>query len=296
MKIGLVVTKNTPAGYVLIGSCAEVLKKLGIQITIISNNKEAQRIDLLDLVVQVCWFSPNVTKSHQSSLRYIVLEKCQKFRKNILVFDASFTGHKHYYAVSINGIKGYGTYLGNHEDDLRWKKLDLNLSDYRKTGRYIVILGQTRYGTSTYDINVFDEYDEAIRKLLKVSKYAILFRHHPKVFKKRAEIYKNSHIQFAHHEPLEQVLKNTYAAVYYNTNASIFALIYGIPIFSLSQSGIAFEVSNKNLNNINSPKYFDRELFFNKIAYWQWSLDEIKDGTFWKYILKYEDELCNFIK
>jgi hypothetical protein len=52
----------------------------------------------------------------------------------------------------------------------------------------------------------------------------------------------------------------------------------GIPVFT-GQSSLAWDMSMKSLTNINNPLMPDREQWLNNLAYTEWSVPEISQGT-----------------
>jgi hypothetical protein len=49
---------------------------------------------------------------------------------------------------------------------------------------------------------------------------------------------------------------------------------------------MAYEVSSKNLSDIENPFRGDKKEWANKIAHCQWSLEEFKSGECWAHIKK----------
>lgn len=80
--------------------------------------------------------------------------------------------------------------------------------------------------------------------------------------------------------PIEHALKNARALVCHHGNPTVAALAMGVPIFMNGTIGAASHFASFDFKNINEPvRPEGREKFFNNIAYWQWSVDEIKSGA-----------------
>jgi len=62
------------------------------------------------------------------------------------------------------------------------------------------------------------------------------------------------------------------------------AVIEGIPSFVFSKRSVAWNVTNHDLSEINNPKTFNREQWFNDLAYTQWNLEEIERGLPFKHL------------
>lgn len=81
-------------------------------------------------------------------------------------------------------------------------------------------------------------------------------------------------------EPLGSVLNGAWALVTRHSNVAVDALMAGIPCFSWY--GVGSVLSSQDLEKIEAPIYPEgREQWAADVAYCQWTLDEMRDGTVW---------------
>jgi len=81
-----------------------------------------------------------------------------------------------------------------------------------------------------------------------------------------------------------------YATVCLNSIAALESVLYGIPAF-VSVPCAASPLANTDLNNLQNPFFPDKHIIekqCHNIAYGQFSVDEIRNGTAWNLIKKYE--------
>ena len=81
-------------------------------------------------------------------------------------------------------------------------------------------------------------------------------------------------------------LDNAYAVVTLQSIAATEAVLYGIRAFSL-ESNAAMPLSKTNIKEIETPFYPDKDLVYKwacHLAYGQFHIDELKDGTAWRII------------
>jgi hypothetical protein len=81
-----------------------------------------------------------------------------------------------------------------------------------------------------------------------------------------------------------------YATVAFNSIAALESVLYGIPAF-VSVPCAASPLANTDLSKLSSPFFPDKDLIqkqCNNIAYGQFNLEEITNGTAWKILKKYE--------
>ena len=140
-------------------------------------------------------------------------------------------------------------------------------------------------------LDVMDWCNKTIKRIRKFSTRPIVVRAHPgdskakhylKIHQAGARVSTNKHI-------LDD-FKNCWAVVTYNSSPGVAAAIEGLPVFvtdpnpNISQ---ASAVANTNLKNIESPKFFDRQEWVEKLAMSHWNFDEVSSGDAWRHIRNY---------
>lgn len=73
-----------------------------------------------------------------------------------------------------------------------------------------------------------------------------------------------------------------YATVTYNSNTMIASLANGVPIFCDPNNCAAAPISETDFTKIETPQYGDRMALYSSLAYNNWSLKEMSDGTAWR--------------
>ena len=87
----------------------------------------------------------------------------------------------------------------------------------------------------------------------------------------------------------KETLKHTWAVINYSSNPAMVAVFNGIPVF-VSEQSLCYDVGNISLNKINNPVMPDRNNWANKLAYTEWTTEEIKQGLPWARIKKRLEE------
>jgi len=78
------------------------------------------------------------------------------------------------------------------------------------------------------------------------------------------------------------VLDTAYATVAYNSNAAIESLVAGVPVIAAGPT--AARPIAWTFEDLEDPFYPDRDPLFRMLAYHQFTLAEMKDGTAWQII------------
>ena len=73
-----------------------------------------------------------------------------------------------------------------------------------------------------------------------------------------------------------------HAMVTYNSNTMIASLTNGVPVFCDATNSAAAPISETDFTKIETPKYGDRIALFSSLAYNNWTLDEMANGTAWR--------------
>lgn len=83
--------------------------------------------------------------------------------------------------------------------------------------------------------------------------------------------------------PIAEQLKNCHAVVVYASNASVDAVLNGVPVFNLGPA-VTTPIGLQDLRKIETPIYPERQPFFNSLAYAQFTIEEFENGFAWKTI------------
>ena len=73
-----------------------------------------------------------------------------------------------------------------------------------------------------------------------------------------------------------------YAMVTYNSNTMIASLTEGVPVFCDPLNSAAAPISETNFTKIETPNYGDRVALFSSLAYNNFTMQEMSDGTAWR--------------
>ena len=73
-----------------------------------------------------------------------------------------------------------------------------------------------------------------------------------------------------------------HATVTYNSNTMVASLTNGVPVFCDSENSAAAPISETDFTKIETPRYGDRIALFSSLAYNNWTMQEMADGTAWR--------------
>lgn len=181
-----------------------------------------------------------------------------------------------YYKISLNGQHPAKYIMEEDLPDDRYRSTKgPAIQPWRTGGKVIVLAGM---GTKAAIQNGYKpgEWEwKTVQLIKKQTDMPIVYRPKPKT--EVPTISDTIHDDTS--RPLEETLRDAALLVCHHGNPTVTALAMGIPIFMNGPIGAASHFASWDMKNINAPIRPDgREKFFNNIAYWQWSVDEIKSG------------------
>ena len=84
---------------------------------------------------------------------------------------------------------------------------------------------------------------------------------------------------------LVQDLKNAWAAVFYNSSASVAAVLAGIPVFATDDDCVAWRMANPDLAQIENPIMPAREQWLYDLSAAHWTDAESRKGAIYRHFL-----------
>ena len=223
-----------------------------------------------------------------------IWSECQAKNKPVVVLEIGGIKRNETFKIGINGINREADFANQTFDGERWKKLNIELKPWRSTGDTIIICGQhhrSHQWRNNPTMNLW--FEQQINEIRKHTNRPILVRPHPRnPVGLDTSKWKNVSCKLPKRDyntiddtDFKETLKHAWAVINYSSNPAMMAVFNGVPVFVSSQS-LCYEVGNTNLNSINKPSMPDRNNWANKLAYTEWTTDEIKQGLPWERIKK----------
>ena len=183
-------------------------------------------------------------------------------------------GHQ-LYAISVHGHNGSGRWPGAGvgapaDYGARWRGLGLELKPWRAAGEHVLVCPNRSFGTKVMAMP--QGWDQAaIKALRKYTKRPIRLRPHP-----------NGN---AENPPLLADLERCWAVVVWASSAGVKALLAGVPVIALAPHWICKAAASADVSTIESPAMPAREPVFERLAWAQWTVEEIARGEPFRHLL-----------
>ena len=213
-------------------------------------------------------------------LKHKIMKQCWEDNRDFYYMDSGYLGN-YKSAINPNGWKWFHRIVKNnlqHEKIIdrpedRWRKLQYTIPAWKKDGRNILVVMPSDKPAKFYGINMDDWRQNVIDTISQHTDRPIVIRE---------KASRPERIQKTIYEELD----NTYAVVTLQSIAATEAILYGVPTFSL-EANAALPLSSNDLTKIETPFYPDKDLVYKwacHLAYGQFHIDELKDGTAWRII------------
>lgn len=197
----------------------------------------------------------------------------RKQGKDVIIMERGYLGDRfHWTSLAWNGLNGRATFPEYPADSSRFEK-HFSMQPWKQGGDYVLIAGQVPGDASLQGINLMPWYTDAARKAREAYGLPVLFRPHPQV---AARGYKQKP---GHTEPstgtLAEALAGAAVVITWNSNTGVDSVLAGVPTVTGDEGSMAREVTGHEIGEMVRP---DREAWAHRLAWRQWTMDEIVSG------------------
>jgi len=222
-----------------------------------------------------------------------IFEKCRKQGSPVLVLEVGGISRGETWKVALNGVNNEAIWGDYSWDGLkRAHELGLTLRPWRSFGNHILICGQHEKSHQWRGMPPMSEWlRQTITTIRQYSDRQIIVRPHPRceavnigndfenVIKQTPQKVANSYDNF------DMQFGNAWATISWNSNPGIQSIIAGIPAYT-GPSSLAYEVSMKDLSQIEEPRLPQREQWLSKYSHTEFTISEIAEGIPFRNLLK----------
>ena len=304
------------ASWDLLKHMAEGIKACGDEPVIVNENMTGQwQKDEMEPHTKIgCMFGYGGSKQmhHTKGRRRDLVERAKKKGIYIITFDGgilssfgnTITNPNHHWRVALYSPMNNGNFLSDNSPPDRWEKMkklwNIKYEPWRRSNPDdpILFVLQPSDNWSMNELDPIEWFKDVYKKIRPLTKRKFIVRPHPNhvaAMEKRIDEFPKDGVEvvigqkfFSGDEKkyyrfdFQKAITNCHAVITHNSTASIDSCVRGIPTFVTSDLAICWPVANTNLEDIENPKYPDRDQWVNDIGYKQWTEKEIRDGTVFK--------------
>jgi len=244
------------------------------------------------LAVILGWVGTKIRGAH-IQLRRDVIDH-QRVSKNLIMpIDGScfkfVDDHSQFLRYSLDGVfYNRDRYANANSTVSKWNQiqqtLGLQLEPWRAQGDHVLVCLQRDGGWSMKGTDMTAWTVSTVRRLRELTSRPIVIRAHPK---HRVDLSALSDLtgvrQSLHGTALVQDLKDAWAAVFYNSSASVAAVLAGVPVFATDDDCVARSMANPDLAQIENPCMPAREQWIYDLSAAHWTDAESRNGAIYRH-------------
>lgn len=199
----------------------------------------------------------------------------------VLVMERGYLGDRFAWtSLAWNGLNNRGVFgVGPNDGGERFHK-HFSMLPWKQGGDYVLLMGQVPGDASLQGKNLLPWYQKMAEEATKHFGLPVKFRAHPMALKRGFRQYVKGAVRSA--GSLEQDLAGAAAVITFNSNSGVDAVIGGVPAVVADPGSMAWDVASHSMVNIVRPA---RESWAHKLAWKQWTIDEISNGFAVKHLL-----------
>jgi hypothetical protein len=194
----------------------------------------------------------------------------------VLVMERGYIGPRaHWTSLAWNGLNGWGEFcLGEDIPAGRFAR-HFQMAPWKTGGARILVMGQVPGDMSLRGRDLGRWYDEAAAAARESYNLPVHFRPHPVA------------VQRGCHRgplgpaggPIAEELAKTALVITWNSNSAVDAVLAGVPAVVMDKGSMAWPVAAHSIGAWARP---DREAWANRVAWCQWSPEELAGGDWWE--------------
>lgn len=220
-----------------------------------------------DIAVIWSWKQPKVIADRLSS------------GGHLLVLERGFLPPRNdWVSMSWDGFNGRGVFPGAADDGARFEQLYGHLlKPWKREDNGLVLLAGQVPGDAALAGLDLTAWAQSVTDQLVDMGLSVVYRPHPQ---KRTRCPKGAVLSY---ETLQQDLERAGRVVVYNSTLAVEAALAGVPVVALDAGSVAWPMASHALDApLVRP---DRTQWCHDLAWRQWSLNELRNGSAWRHAL-----------
>lgn len=200
--------------------------------------------------------------------------------KKVVYLDLAYWRRDDHYKVCVDARHPTAYFQSNPKDGSRRKRFVNHIRPYRVRD-CILVAGLSPKAAWAENLEPAGSFEiKVVEELRKYTQRPIIYR--PKPTWGSAPVIPNT-IFSPGTEHVDIALSKSWSVVTHHSNVAVDGLIDGAAAFC--KVGAASVMGTFDLSKIEDPVYPDnREQWLNDLAYCQWSVDEMRNGTCWRHL------------
>lgn len=251
----------------LLAAVADGLRAQGVAVTITTDSREARGHDFA-----VCW-------------GWRIGRALQQLGLHVLIAERGYLGDRfHWTSLAWDGLNGRGSFCLDEIpplDPARRAIMVDTLKPWRgRGGDKIVIMGQVPGDESLQGRDLGPWYLAQAKAASDRFRMPVMLRPHPIAVQRRLHV-RSGVPEIA--ASLDETLREAAAVITFNSNSGVDALMAGVPTGATDPGSMAWGIAAPSIDSLRipAPEPDGRAIWAAKVAWCQWTPQELAAGTWW---------------
>lgn len=220
--------------------------------------------------------------------RGAILESQRLNGARTLVLERGYMGDRFaWVSAGFDGLNGRADFCVEPDPGPeRWTLLfaPLAKANWHPGSRWVLLVGQVPGDASVKGrVELSSWYAWAAARVREVTSLPVAFRPHPVAVERGQRTPLPEGCVWAEGS-LATVLKGARCVVTYNSNTAVDAVLAGVPAIACDEGSMAWAVTGHDPGQVAHPPTPDRTAWLQRMAWCQWSREELADGTAWEHL------------
>lgn len=197
---------------------------------------------------------------------------------DVLVMERGYLGDRFAWtSLGWNGLNGRARFNPKDDPERFAANFGGTMNPWKSDGDYVLLIGQVPGDASLGGMDLSRWYTNTARVAGLAYGKPVRFRPHPMAIKRgvRQRVDNAPTLEGT----LEEALAGAAVCVTFNSNTAVDAVMAGVPTVALDAGTMAFEVTARNIGEVYTPS---RDRWATRLAWCQWTMDEIASGAAWE--------------
>lgn len=201
----------------------------------------------------------------------------------VLVMERGYLGDRFKYtSLGWNGLNGHATFPEYPGDrGQRFKEHGVKIKPWKKSGDYILLLGQVPTDASLKGRDIMPWYQDMARAAQQKYNLPVVFRPHPDCARKGYTLKVPGTIQTTG-KTLAEDFADAKFCIAYNSNSVVDAILAGVPCIVGDKGTMAYAMASESLDELRYPP---RAAWAHQLAWMQWTVEEMAGGIPLRFLL-----------
>jgi hypothetical protein len=196
----------------------------------------------------------------------------------IIVIERGFIQPRsEWYSLAVNGFNGRGQFAPSQDNGERWERhFAHHLKPWRESDEgYALLIGQVPGDAALHGLDIVAWAQRTTSELVRLG-HRVVYRSHPNRMTPCPDGAERSG------KSLEQDLAGASRVVVYNSTTAVESVLAGVPTVTMDIGSVAYPMASHDLDApLVRP---DRTKWCHDMSWYQWTLEELEDGTAWEYL------------